>query len=290
MHSLRHRFEYAFYRSMKRYFRSRPHPAARSFGQRVGSVAYLLLSPTRRTVMKNLELALPELGPSERRRVTLGCFRHFGGHFADLLSASRFTRDDIDRHFDIEGWEHLETAERRLGGYILTAGHYGSWELALYPMSLRIDQLQAVARPPNSPLVAADLKADRERFGAVMVEKRGAAFRLRNAYRKGARIAMSIDQHVRPSAGIQVPFLGHPAWTSPVLAMLSIITGAPVVHFTTVPIAGGRYRVRFRPPIEPAGKGEEAQAALTRRYVEEIERDIRRQPELWLWMHRRWRA
>ncbi len=289
MYSFRHRFEYAFYRAMKGYFRSRPHPAAGRFGGRVGTLTYYLMAPVRRVVLDNLALALPELGPAERRRVARGCFRHFGAHFGDLLSASRFTRDDIAARFEVEGWEHLEAAERAAGGYILSAGHYGSWELALYPMSLRIDQLQAVARPPNSPLVAADLKADRERFGAVMVEKKGAAFRLRSAYRKGARIAMAIDQHVRPSAGIRVPFMGHPAWTSPVLAMLSIITGAPVVHFTTVPLAGGRYRVSLRPPIEPAGKGEGAQAALTRRYMEEIEHDIRRQPELWLWMHRRWR-
>ncbi len=289
MVSFRHRCEYAFYRAMKGFLRSRSHPAARRFGGWVGGLAYHLFAPARQTVMKNLELALPELGPEERRRIARGCFRHFGAHFGDLLSASRFSREDVATHFDVEGWEHLEAAEQAAGGYILTAGHYGSWELAIYPMSLHIDQLQAVARPPNSPLVAADLQADRERFGAVMVGKKGAGFRLRNAYRRGARIAMVIDQHVRPSAGIQVPFMGHPAWTSPVLAMLSIMTGAPVVHFTTVPIAGGRYRVRFRPPIEPAGKGEEARLALTRRYMEEIEHDIRRQPELWLWMHRRWR-
>ena len=287
MYSLRHRFENAFYRAMKGFLRSRSHTAARRFGRRVGGLAYHLFSPARRLVMQNLELALPELGPDERRR---GGFRHFGAHFGDLLSASRFTREDARTHFDLEGWEHLEAAERAAGGYILTAGHYGSWEQAIYPLSLRIDKLQAVARPPNNPLVAADLKADRERFGIVLVEKKGAGFKLLNAYRKGARIAMSIDQHVRPSAGIQVPFLGHPAWTSPVLAMLSIRTGAPVVHFTCVPTAGGRYRVRFRPPIEPVGRGAEARAALTRRYMEEIERDVRRQPELWLWMHRRWRT
>ncbi len=289
MVSFRHRFEYAFYRAMKGFLCSRPHPAARRFGRRVGGLVYHLMAPARRVVLDNLALAMPELGPEERKRVARDCFRHFGAHFGDLLSASRFTREDVATNFDVEGWEHLEAAEQTAGGYILTAGHYGSWELAIYPMSLRIDQLQAVARPPNSPLVAADLQADRERFGAVMVGKKGAGFRLRNAYRKGARIALMIDQHVRPSAGIQVPFMGQPAWTSPMLAMLSIMTGAPVVHFTTVPIAGGRYRLCFRPPIEPAGKGEEAQAALTRRYLEEIERDIRRQPELWLWMHRRWR-
>ena len=51
-----------------------------------------------------------------------------------------------------------------------------------------------------------------------------------------------------------------------------------------VPAPGGRYRVSLRPPIEPEGEGPEAEAALTRRYSGEIERDIRRRPELWLWM------
>ena len=90
--------------------------------------------------------------------------------------------------------------------------------------------------------------------------------------------------------GVLVPFLGHPAWTSPVLAILSLLTRAPVVHLACVPVEGGRYRVSLRPPIEPEGEGPEAEAALTRRYMEEVERDIRLRPELWLWMHRRWRT
>ena len=68
-----------------------------------------------------------------------------------------------------------------------------------------------------------------------------------------------------------------------------------MLPFTCEPLPEGRYRLAFHPPIEPDptgpdGKGDVAQAALTRRYLEAVERDIRGRPELWLWMHRRWRA
>ena len=94
---------------------------------------------------------------------------------------------------------------------------------------------------------------------------------------------------MRPSAGIKVPFLGFPAWTSPVLAILSTRTGAPVLPFTCVPQGEDGYKLSFRQPIFPSGRGPEAEAELTGRYLAAVEEDIRRAPEGWLWMHRRWR-
>jgi len=93
-----------------------------------------------------------------------------------------------------------------------------------------------------------------------------------------------------------VPFFGHPALTSPVLAKMSIRLGVPVVPSYCLPAPEGRYRVWFKPPISPpqdAGKDDEerdeAVRRLTARYMAEMEEEIRRSPELWLWMHRRWR-
>jgi KDO2-lipid IV(A) lauroyltransferase len=122
-----------------------------------------------------------------------------------------------------------------------------------------------------------------------VIDKEQAGHRMLNVVRAGGAVAMIIDQHVRPSAAIRVPFLGHAAWTSPLLAMLSLRTGAPVVPFRCLPAPQHRYRVEIHPPIEPEGKGRPAEAAMTPRYVEPIERDVLERPELWLWMHRRWR-
>ncbi len=285
-----HVVEYALYRGIKALVRGLPHRKVRGLGHRLGRLAYRVAGGQRRRVMAHLELAMPELSAERCSAVARACFEHFGAHFLELVSMSRFDLDAADRLFEVEGWQHVESAEAAGRGYFLTAGHFGHWEIALYALAKRIEGLHAVARPPDNPWIARDVRGIRKRLGIGLIDKAGASFRMLSAYRKGGRVAAVIDQHVRPSAGILVPFLGHPAWTSPVLAMLSLRTGAPVLHITCVPAPGGRYRVRLRPPIEPEGEGPEAESALTRRYMAEIERDIRRRPELWLWMHRRWRA
>ena len=255
-------------------------------------VRELLIGP-RRLALANLERVFPEMPRPERRRIVRACFEHFGSHFCESVSFERFGRDQVLEHFDIEGWEVIEELDSEGGGFFLHSGHYGNFEMALYPFAIRLDRVHALGRPPDNPRVAADLLAARQRFGAVMLEKAGAARQMRRALRRGGRIALVIDQHVRESAGIRIPFLGHLAWTSPVLAMLALRHRAPVVPFACRPAPGGRYRLEIRPPLRPpAGSengGDEAVAAFTRCLLEDVETEVRRRPELWLWMHRRWR-
>lgn len=285
---IRHRAEYALYRLVEASILLLPHLTVRRLGRRLGRFGFATLRGPRKAALDNLQRIWPDRPFDERLAITRACFEHFGAHFLELLSFSRFAADQVEGLFEITGWHWMEELEGENRPYLLTAGHYGNWELAMYPLSLRLPHLAAVARPPDNPWVAARIKSQRGRFGAEMIDKAGASFRMLGALRRGARVAIVIDQHVRPSAGIRVPFLGHPAWTSPVLAMLSLQTGAPVVPFRCVPRPGG-YSLEVNPPIEPEGAGDEAVAALTRRYLEPLERDIAERPELWLWMHRRWR-
>jgi KDO2-lipid IV(A) lauroyltransferase len=207
---------------------------------------------------------------------------------------ARLSEADLLSRFEVSGSENLEGALSGPRGCFLTTGHYGAWELAMFPLahwaSERQREFHAVARPLDNQTINADLRASRERFGVQIIDKAGAAHRMLNAYRGGGLVAIVIDQHVRESAGIQVPFFGDPAWTSPVLATLSLRTGAAVVPFTCVPSGEpGRYRLTVHEPIQPEGKGLGAELEMTRRYLEAVERDIRACPEYWLWMHRRWR-
>jgi KDO2-lipid IV(A) lauroyltransferase len=116
------------------------------------------------------------------------------------------------------------------------------------------------------------------------------------AVRAGGWAGILIDQRVQPKEAIEVPFFGHPALTTPVLARLSLRTGAPVVPIFAFPEPHGRYRFVARPPIFPperpaAGESEDSTVLdLTRRYLETAEAEIRRHPEQWLWMHRRWES
>jgi KDO2-lipid IV(A) lauroyltransferase len=285
---LRHRLEHGLYLGLKGLLRALPHTGARAVGGALGSLAYRLDRRHRAVALRNLALALPELEPAARERLTRDCFRHFGVALTDLVSSSRFDPVEVCRRFSYEGWEHLDEAAAAGKGVFLLTAHLGLWEIAALPVGLYKGPLHVIARPADNPYLERELRHLRERFGNRVIHKHGAARPMLQAIRGGGRIAILIDQRVQAREGIQVPFFGRPAWTTPILARMSIRTGAPVAAVFTFAEPGGRYHLVVRPPIHPEGEGEEAVAALTRRYLELIENEIRARPAAWLWMHRRW--
>lgn len=288
---LRHRLEHLAYRAALLALRPLSTATLRSVGHGLGRLVHRVDRKHRRLALDNLALALPELSDERRREITRRCFEHYGATFAEIATAGdRLDPDRVEAAFEVDGWEHVEAAEAIGRGYFFMAGHFGTWELATYLLGHRLGELHLVARPPNNPLVEREIRRQRERFGNHLVDKHGAGHRMLNVLRRKGRVGIVIDQRVRPKQGILVDFFGHPCWTSPVLAYLSILRRVPVLPIVCTPAPGGRYRLRIDPPITPEGleTGEESEAALTRRYLERVETDIRRQPELWLWMHRRW--
>ena len=88
-----------------------------------------------------------------------------------------------------------------------------------------------------------------------------------------------------------VDFFNRPAATTSVIAALALRTGAPIIPVFALPLAGGRYRMIYEAPIEPpADDDPDPVLTYTQRCTDLLEMYVRRYPELWLWMHRRWRT
>jgi KDO2-lipid IV(A) lauroyltransferase len=106
----------------------------------------------------------------------------------------------------------------------------------------------------------------------------------------GHGIAVLIDQHIQPRDAVYVDFFERPAATTSAIAALALRTGAPVVPCFALPLGAGRYRMVYEHPIEPPqADSEHAVREFTQRCTDVLEMYVRRHPELWLWMHRRWR-
>src|SRR5262249_3514375 len=107
----------------------------------------------------------------------------------------------------------------------------------------------------------------------------------------GQSVGILIDQHILSPDAITVDFFGRPAATTSLVAALALRTGARVVPLFALPIGNGRYRMVYEPPVEPPPEGTpDAVRIFTQRCTDVLEMYVRRNPELWLWMHRRWRA
>ena len=303
--ALRHRIEYAAYALVRALVRLLPHAGARVVGRGLGRLLHAVMGKHRRIVRENLALALPEIPVEERRRMVPKVFEHLGLSLADALSVERFDLEGLCRRIDLEGWEHLQEAERRAkergtGLFILSA-HLGLWEVAAYPPGIYGGPLHVIGRPLDNPLLDRELVRSRARFGNELIPKRGAVRPMVKTLARGGRVGILIDQRARPGEGIWVPFFGVPAYTTPILARIALRTGAPVVPIFGHPLPDGRYRVVLREPLWPDGperpdeapegvSEDEAVAALTRRYLEACEAEIRRHPETWLWLHERWKT
>ena len=283
-----HRLEHLGFRFATGLVQRFPHASVRRFGRRFGGLYGRLDRRRRQLVVDNLERAFPAWTLEERTSVAGACFRAYGAMFFDLVSAGRFDERDLESRFAVRGWEHLEEAERAGKGLFILTGHFGTWQLAAYYAGWRLGSLHLLARPLNNPLVEAEARGLRERWGNRQLAKRGGAHRMLNVVRRGGRVALLIDQRVRPPDGVLVPFLGRPAWTPNALAMLSLHSGAPVVPAYCVLEGDEGYRLEVERPIWPDGKGEAAETAFLDRLQAPIERWVRESPALWMWMHRRW--
>lgn len=295
---LRHRLEYALFLALKGGLRALPHGAARGLGRGVGLLGYHLDRRHREIALRNMARALPERTAEERRALVRSCFQHFGSAFCDTLSSTRFGPRELCERFDLEGWDHLDQAERRGKGFFILSAHFGFWESVPPMVGLYHGPMDIVFRPADNPWLDGEVRALRERNGNSVIPKKGAVRRMMEVLRGRGRVGILIDQRVQPREGVWVPFFGEEALTSPIVARLSLRTGAAVVPVASLPLPGGRYRLVVREPILPpepppgaaADDGDEAVVALTRRYLEVAEEDIRAHPEMWLWMHRRWES
>jgi Kdo2-lipid IVA lauroyltransferase/acyltransferase len=288
---IRHRIEYGLYLAFRTFLRALPHAATRTVGHGLGNFAHAIDRRHREIARRNMELALPALGAAERDRLVRDCFRHFGAALCDAVSSSRFDGVEICRRFTLEGWQHMEEAESLGRGLFFLTAHLGFWELAPPVLGLYRGSVGIVVRPADNPWLDRELTALRERFGNATFPKRGAARKMLETVRKRGRVGILIDQRVQAKEGIETTFFGHPALTSPILARMSLRTGAPVVPVTIYPAPKGRYHLVARPAIHPpegAEDDEPSVAALTQRYLAVAEDDIRANPAMWLWMHRRW--
>ncbi len=212
----------------------------------------------------------------------------------EFLQVSSLSEEEVRSRIRVAGEENLRRARERGKGVFLLSAHIGGWELGAIRAGMLGEPIAPVVRPLDNPLLERELARRRTRFGNRLIAKREAAKDILRAMAKGETVAILVDQNVLAREAVFVPFFGRLAATTPALALLQLKTDAAVVPVFTWPEGGGRYRLEFETPIlasefEGLPRGEAVRRA-TARYMEVTEAAVRKAPEIWLWMHNRWRT
>lgn len=262
-------------------------------GARLGDIAMALDRFNRPVAMRNLEIAFPELGSGARLEILRATYRNWGRMIAEWTHFGELTRENIKRFVTYDAREHWDEAQRISNGRGILAftGHFGNFELLVVGHSAYGNRIAMINRELRNPLIDRQVCKARTAFGAVLVPRKGGAKQVLKLLRDNFMVTVPLDLDVRK--GVFVDFFSLKAATSDALARFAIATGAPVLPaFMVRQGESARHKITLLPVIETVRSSDRDEAVRenTQRYQAAIETMVRRHPDHWNWIHRRWKT
>jgi KDO2-lipid IV(A) lauroyltransferase len=262
----------------------------RATGTAIGLAFYALDRAHRRIAERNLAAAFPVRPEAERRAIVRAAFAHFGRLALEVLKFGTLTPEQMLARVEVVGEDRCRAAYAHGKGVLFVTGHFGFWELQALVHALRVEPIAVLARALDNPELNRLLEGIRGRTGNTVVYRKETIRRVLRQLQAGRGVAVLIDQHTLSRDAIYVDFFERPAATTSAVAALALRTGARVLPVFALPLPGGRFRLIYEHPVEPPSPElPDAVREFTQRCTDVLEMYVRRYPELWLWMHRRWR-
>jgi len=285
------RIEYAAYQVVARRVESMSDESIVRWGTRLGAMARSILRRRDRLGMKNLRATFPDRSEAELRRILDETWRHFGRQFLQYLRLRNASLEQLAAKCRFVNQHLLDESIARGKGTLLLSAHWGEWEIGGLVIMSFVRNVLSVARPLDNELLERDLQLLRKKTGAEVVDRRKAARALIRGLSENAVLCLLPDQAVIPREGVLVPFLGRPAWTTPAPAKMALRAGSTIV-FAFCKMDGSGYEFEFEEPIrvDELTEDERDPVALTKRINDVISARITARPELFLWMHDRWKG
>ncbi|MDZ7266625.1 MAG: lysophospholipid acyltransferase family protein [candidate division KSB1 bacterium] len=295
MRKLKHLLEYLGLRLLVLLATSMPRNAVLSLGAGLGRFTFSILRIRRRVTLHNLEQAFPEKARVEVLALGRRNYENFGMMLMEYLRLPQLSAEELEELvcFRSAEDEHLwqqTLAEGR--GAICMTGHFGNWEYMGAMLAQRFPMV-FLYQAQNNPYADRFIRRTRESLGMTSIPRGSALKGILKALREKKFVAVLADQDAGQS-GIFVDFLGRPASTARGPAAFVLRSGAPILFVVAVRQPGGHHVIeseclRFD-DLPAAWTEEEKIRAVTERWSAVLERRIRRHPDHWFWMHRRWKT
>lgn len=242
----------------------------------------LAIPRLRRIAKRNLELA-----KVDDPKIVDGVFRSIGRVLHAVANLPRIDRDNVSKWIRYEGLENFTQAQARGKGVLVATAHFGNWELSAFAHAYMTAPMHIVVRPLDNRRIDALVEHRRALSGNHIIQKKDAARLILRALKAGDAVGILIDQNSSLDQGVFIDFFGMQACAGSAFVKLAHHSGAAVVPgYALWSKAEKRYVLHFDPEVEITGDV----LADTQRIHTHLEKVIRKDPDQWLWIHRRWKT
>lgn len=290
---IRHRAEYVAGWAILKFLGLLHRRAARSFAALLGRIFYWTTPRLRRVADQNLRMALPDLSDAERASICVGVYHSLGRLLAECAQFPRLTTANVAEVVSYEGLENYQASVAKGRGVLFLTAHLGAWELGAFAHALYGYPLRVLYRPLDNPWLNRLVNSYRMLSGNTLINKNESAREILAALARNATVGILADQNTLPEEGVFVDFFGIAASTTAGIAKIALRTGAAVVPaFCLWDSHSKKFRIRFHAPLsfEQTGDSQRDIRSATQQMTGIIEDYVRKFPDQWLWIHRRWKT
>lgn len=267
-----------------------PRPVRRSIGGALGQAAWLIVPKWRKKMAtENVRLAL-KVDDSRAKSVVKQSVVRFGPMLLDVLAFPYLTREKMERIVRWEGREYLDAAVAEGKGVILATAHMGNWEMMAAATGLSGYPTLAVGRRQNNPDMDYLITHLRTSVG-VQAAYKTSVLEMARLLGQGWVIGLLMDQDAGP-AGLPMYFFNRPSYVPQGPAALARLKRSPIVPCVMLDQPDGTYVMKCWPIIRVARSEDKDKDVLdtTKQLVHWLEEIITERPDLWFWLHNRWKT
>lgn len=283
-----YRIEYILFLAIASLIRYLPRSWAYSLGRFLGLLWANFAKKRFLTAYQNVEFAYPQLSKKEKLKIVYGCFKNMALSGVDQFCLDLYGKNELETLFDMEGEENLHRIQENHQSVIFLSAHLGFWESGSFVFPYYGLQVCLIAKKIKNPLIDAYIVKKRAANGVEMIDRRSGLRKMIKVLQDKKSLAIMIDQHIHKEEAVYAPFFGRNAYTSPIIVSLAAKKNLPIVPIFCYRQPKNRFKLVIHEPIyfemdKDHGLTNTTQLNLI------IENAIRKHPEQWMWLHRRWR-
>ena len=263
-----------------------PYRRQLAFGKAIGRLGHRIAAERRAVARRNIELCFPGLSTTERDDLALRHFESLGASLIEMALGRWASEDELAAMTTITGAEHITETLNAGYGVILLSAHFTALEVSGRVLSMHCPPFDVVYRRFRSELTTEFVATSREVSARKSIEKNDIKSMVRSL-REGVPVWYAPDQSYRLKQSALIPFFGIPAMTNTATGTLAKLGRAKAVPFFPRRLPEGGYELTILPPI--AGLPSDDPVEDTRKYIAVLEAQIRRCPEQYYWVHRRFK-
>ena len=283
---------YVVVRALVAFLQALPLRVVARLGRAIGALAYWLDARHRRVATNNLARCFPEKTAAEIKQLAKENFRRIGENFASAVKTAAMTAEELRPHIEfIVPPEFQSPGPATPPSVVVAIGHFGNFELyARLGVFCRGYQGATTYRGLRQAALNRLLQSLRAKSGCLFFERRFDADKLKAAMnRPGMMLGLLCDQTAGRN-GLQLPFLGHNASTSPAVALFALRYKCPLYTAICYRVGLAKWRIEAGAQIPTHESGEpRSTEAIMRDVNAALEVAIRRDPANWFWVHNRWK-